>query len=94
MYLRRKNSRFNSKAPGNTEEGSLDSLLDNISHTFSEDRYDLGYIRFESQKVVLISEYPVFLCPYRSSPQNNKEIETRIKRVLEANIIKLSYIVL
>ncbi|GFU14519.1 hypothetical protein NPIL_291091, partial [Nephila pilipes] len=38
-------------------------------------RYDVGRIRLEPQKIVLISELPVSLHPYRTSPQNNKEIE-------------------
>ncbi|GFS82719.1 hypothetical protein NPIL_701091 [Nephila pilipes] len=83
------NSQCNSKAfsSWNTEAGSLGSLLDSFSYIFSEDRYDLGYIRLESQKVVLISEYPASVRLYRSSPQNNIEIETQTKRLFEANII-------
>ncbi|GFS85911.1 retrovirus-related Pol polyprotein from transposon 17.6 [Nephila pilipes] len=68
-----------------------DSLLGNFTHIFSEDSYDVGCIRLEPQKVVLTSELAVSLLPYRTSPQNNIEIETQIKRVLEANIIKPSH---
>ncbi|GFU33880.1 hypothetical protein NPIL_698051 [Nephila pilipes] len=56
-----------------------------------QDRHDVSLIRLEPQKIVLTSELRVSLLPYRTSPQNNKEIETQIKRLLEANIITTSH---
>ncbi|GFS54152.1 hypothetical protein NPIL_373431 [Nephila pilipes] len=77
------NSQCNSKA---FSQWNAEGLLYNLSHVFSKGCYIVGCIRLEPQMVVLTSELPVSLRP----PQNNKEIETPIKRLLKANIIKPS----
>lgn len=77
--------------PQKNGEGELNVLLSRFTHIFSEDKYDIGCIRLQPQKVVLTSELPIALRPYRAPPQDNKEIEEQINKLLEANIIRPSH---
>lgn len=75
----------------NVGEEALNTLLCKFQNIFSEDKYDVGCIRLEPQKVVLTSELPISLRPYRASPQDNNEIEKQVKKLVEVGIIRPSH---
>ncbi|GBN61428.1 hypothetical protein AVEN_20801-1 [Araneus ventricosus] len=43
---------------------------------FLKDKYDVGALRVEPQRIVLNSDLPVSLRPYRTSPVEEKEIKS------------------
>ena len=57
-------------------------------HVFGEDRYDVGTIRIEPQRVRLTSDLPVSLRAYKTSPKQQEEIDNQIRELLKANVIK------
>lgn len=79
------------KIPQIDADPELTKLLDQYGHIFSKDSYDVGEVRLEPVKVELTSELPVSIRPYRCSPADNKEIESQINKLLEANFIKPSH---
>ncbi|GFT32549.1 hypothetical protein NPIL_530791 [Nephila pilipes] len=56
IVLRKKIHNVFQKPIRHKEVENLDNLLDNLSHIFSEELYDMGCIRLEPQMVVLTSE--------------------------------------
>lgn len=74
-----------------TEENlQLEGLLDNFKDIFARNRYDVGKVRWEPQRVILTSELPISLRPYRASPRDNNEIQKQVQELLEAKLIKES----
>ncbi|GFS74888.1 hypothetical protein NPIL_363611 [Nephila pilipes] len=64
------------------KEHFLDQWVNFVSpHDVAEklDNRTMGCIRFEPHKIVLSSELPMTLRPYRTSPQDSKEIETQVE---------------
>ncbi|GFW13751.1 retrovirus-related Pol polyprotein from transposon 17.6 [Trichonephila clavipes] len=79
--------------PRQTSEqwGDLTQLLDKFQTTFSQNKYDVGCINLEPQRIHLISDLPISLRPYRNSQQESKEIQTQIEELLKAGFIRPSH---
>lgn len=74
-----------------TEENlQLEGLLADFKDIFARNRYDVGRVRWEPQRIILTSELPISLRPYRASPRDNAEIQKQIQELLEAKLIKES----
>ncbi|GFV06651.1 retrovirus-related Pol polyprotein from transposon opus [Trichonephila clavipes] len=69
----------------------LTQLLDKFQTIFSQNKYDVGCINLESQRIHLMSDLPISLRPYRNSQQESKEIQTQIEELLKAGFIRPSY---
>ncbi|GFT88044.1 transposon Tf2-6 polyprotein [Trichonephila clavipes] len=76
--------------PKQTSEqwGDLTQLLDKFQTIFSQNKYDVGCISLEPQRIHLISDLPISLRPYRNSQQESKEIQTQIEELLKAGFIR------
>ncbi|GFW25428.1 transposon Tf2-8 polyprotein [Trichonephila clavipes] len=57
---------------------------------FSKDKYDVDHLRVEPQRIILKSDWPVHLRPYRTSPIHEKEIKDQVEKLLQAGLIKES----
>ncbi|GFV57955.1 transposon Tf2-6 polyprotein [Trichonephila clavipes] len=79
--------------PRQTSEqwGDLTQLLDKFQTIFSQNKYDVGCINLEPQRIHLISDLPISLRPYRNSQQESKEIQTQIEELLKAGFIRPSH---
>ncbi|GFW07474.1 retrovirus-related Pol polyprotein from transposon 412 [Trichonephila clavipes] len=64
------------------------STISIISHFVS--KYDVGQLRVEPQRIILKSDLPVPLRPYRTSPIQEKEIKSQAEKLLQAGLIKES----
>lgn len=73
-----------------THDPKLDHLLHQYNKVFSQDKYDIGKINIEPQRIRLTSDLPVSLRPYRASPKDEIEIKTQIDNMLKYGIIKES----
>ncbi|GFU87631.1 integrase catalytic domain-containing protein [Trichonephila clavipes] len=69
----------------------LTQLLDKFQIIFSQNKYDVGCINLEPQRIHLISDLPISLRPYRNSQQESKEIQTQIEELLKAGFIRPSH---
>ncbi|GFU94651.1 integrase catalytic domain-containing protein [Trichonephila clavipes] len=65
--------------------------LDKFQTIFSQNKYDVGCINLEPQRIHLISDLPISLRPYRNSQQESKEIQTQIEELLKAGFIRPSH---
>ncbi|GFT98641.1 retrovirus-related Pol polyprotein from transposon 17.6 [Trichonephila clavipes] len=65
--------------------------LDKFQTIFSQNKYDVGCISLEPQRIHLISDLPISLRPYRNSQQESKEIQTQIEELLKAGFIRPSH---
>ncbi|GFX38259.1 retrovirus-related Pol polyprotein from transposon 412 [Trichonephila clavipes] len=68
----------------------LTQLLDKFQSIFSQNKY-VGCINLEPQRIHLILDFPISLCPYRNSQQESKEIQTQIEELLKAGFIRPSH---
>ncbi|GBO29185.1 hypothetical protein AVEN_124672-1 [Araneus ventricosus] len=48
-------------------------VIKNFDSVFSKDKYDVGALRLEPQRIVLNSDLPISLRPYRTSPFEEKK---------------------
>ncbi|GFV91758.1 retrotransposable element Tf2 protein type 1 [Trichonephila clavipes] len=71
--------------------GDLTQLIDKFQTIFSQNKYDVGCINLEPQRIHLISDLPISLRPYRNSQQESKEIQTQIEELLKAGFIRPSH---
>ncbi|GBO21259.1 Transposon Ty3-G Gag-Pol polyprotein [Araneus ventricosus] len=60
------------------------------AQVFSKDKYDVDALRVEPQRIVLYSDLPVSLRPYRTSPVEEHEIKSQVEKLLQAGLIKES----
>ncbi|GBO21470.1 Transposon Tf2-11 polyprotein [Araneus ventricosus] len=65
-------------------------IIKNFDSVFSKDKYDVGALRVEPQRIVLNSDLPVILRPYRTSPVEEREIKSQVEKLLQAGLIKES----
>ncbi|GBN73259.1 Transposon Ty3-G Gag-Pol polyprotein [Araneus ventricosus] len=65
-------------------------IIKNFDSVFSKDKYDVGALRVEPQRIVLNSALPVSLRPYRTSPVEEHEIKSQVEKLLQAGLIKES----
>ncbi|GBL74845.1 hypothetical protein AVEN_243693-1 [Araneus ventricosus] len=65
-------------------------IIENFDSVFSKDKYDVGALRVEPQRIVLNSDLPVSLRPYRTSPVEEQEIKSQVEKLLQAGLIKES----
>ncbi|GBO01989.1 hypothetical protein AVEN_151873-1 [Araneus ventricosus] len=65
-------------------------IIKSFDSVFSKDKYDVGALREEPQRIVLNSDLPVSLRPYRTSPVEEHEIKSRVEKLLQAGLIKES----
>ncbi|GBM05807.1 hypothetical protein AVEN_2413-1 [Araneus ventricosus] len=65
-------------------------IIKNFDSVFSKDKYDVVTLRVEPQRIVLNSDLPVSLRPYRTSPVEEQEIKNQIEKLLQAGLIKES----
>ncbi|GFU14194.1 retrovirus-related Pol polyprotein from transposon 297 [Trichonephila clavipes] len=68
----------------------LREILSHCDSIFSKDKYDVGQLRVEPQRIILKSDLPVHLRPYRTSPIQEKEIKGQVEKLLQAGLIKES----
>ncbi|GFT37287.1 retrovirus-related Pol polyprotein from transposon 17.6 [Trichonephila clavipes] len=54
------------------------------------DKYDVGQLRIEPQRIILKSDLPVHLRPYCTSSIQEKEIKGQVEKLLQAGLIKES----
>ncbi|GFW74300.1 hypothetical protein TNCV_3438531 [Trichonephila clavipes] len=62
----------------------LTQLLDKFQTIFSQNKYDVGCINLEPQRIHLISDLPISLRPYRNSQQESKEIQNTDRRIVKS----------
>ncbi|GBM99780.1 hypothetical protein AVEN_101029-1 [Araneus ventricosus] len=67
-----------------------DFTLKSFQEVFSKDKYDVGTLRVEPQRIVLNSDLPVSLRPYRTSPVEEQEIKSQVEKFLQAGLIRES----
>lgn len=72
------------------ENYEIKEILEEYDDIFSKNKYDVGKINIEPQRVRLTSDLPVSLRAYKTSPKQQEEIDNQIKDLLKANIIKES----
>ncbi|GFY22663.1 hypothetical protein TNCV_2179241 [Trichonephila clavipes] len=65
----------------------LTQLIEKFQTIFSQNKYDVGCINLEPQRIHLISDLPISLRPYRNSQQESKEIQTQIEELLKAQVL-------
>ncbi|GBM97304.1 Transposon Ty3-G Gag-Pol polyprotein [Araneus ventricosus] len=65
-------------------------IIKNFDSVFSKDKYDVGALRVEPQRIVLNSDLPVSLRPYRTSNVEEHEIKSQVEKLLQAGLIKES----
>ncbi|GBN01217.1 hypothetical protein AVEN_185750-1 [Araneus ventricosus] len=65
-------------------------IIKNFDSVFSKDKNDVGALRVEPQRIVLNSDLPVSLRPYRTSPVEEQEIKSQVDKLLQAGLIKES----
>ncbi|GBN62047.1 hypothetical protein AVEN_48453-1 [Araneus ventricosus] len=65
-------------------------IIKNFDSVFSKDKYDVGTLRVEPQRIVLNSDLPVNLRPYRTSPVEEQEIKSQVEKLLQAGLINHS----
>ncbi|GBN47846.1 hypothetical protein AVEN_261254-1 [Araneus ventricosus] len=63
-------------------------IIKKFDSVFSKDKYDVGAFKVEPQGTVLNSDLPVSLTLYRSSPIEEQEIKSQLKKLLQAGLIK------
>ncbi|GFV42344.1 integrase catalytic domain-containing protein [Trichonephila clavipes] len=68
----------------------LREILSHYDSIFSEDKYNAGELRVEPQRIILISDLPVHLRSYRTTPIQEKEIKGQVEKLLQAGLIKES----
>ncbi|GBO09375.1 Transposon Ty3-G Gag-Pol polyprotein, partial [Araneus ventricosus] len=68
----------------------VNDIIKNSDSVFSKDKYDVGALRVEPQRIVLNSDLPVSLRPYRTSPVEEQEIKSQVEKLLQAGLIKES----
>ncbi|GFT57402.1 transposon Ty3-I Gag-Pol polyprotein [Trichonephila clavipes] len=68
----------------------LREILSHYDSIFSKEKYDVGQLRVEPQRIILKSDLPVHLRPYRTSPIQEKEIKGQVEKLLQAGLIKES----
>ncbi|GBM43181.1 hypothetical protein AVEN_142837-1 [Araneus ventricosus] len=56
-------------------------IIKNFDSVFSNYKYDVGALRVEPQRIMLNSDLPVSLRPYRTSPVEEQEIKSQADRV-------------
>ncbi|GBN47965.1 hypothetical protein AVEN_84123-1 [Araneus ventricosus] len=54
-------------------------IIKNFDSVFSKHKYDVGALRVETQRIVLNSDLPVSLRPYRTSSVEEQEIKVRLR---------------
>ncbi|GBN62389.1 hypothetical protein AVEN_139002-1 [Araneus ventricosus] len=54
-------------------------VIKNFDSVFSKDKFDVGALRLEPQRIVLNSDLPVSLRPYRASPVEEKKKRVRLR---------------
>lgn len=77
------NNSFNS-------EWCFNGLFLRIFNHFSKHKYDVGIIRIELQRILLKSDLPISLRPYRTSPQQKKKVNSQVRTLLESGLVKES----
>ncbi|GBN33385.1 hypothetical protein AVEN_131631-1 [Araneus ventricosus] len=65
-------------------------IIKNFDLVFSKDKNHVGALRVEPQRIVLNSDLPVILRPYRTSPVEEQEIKKQVEKLLQAGLIKES----
>ncbi|GBM26352.1 hypothetical protein AVEN_239352-1 [Araneus ventricosus] len=65
-------------------------IIKNFDSVFSKDKYDVGALRIEPQRIVPNSDLPVSLRPYRTSPVEEQEIKSQVEKLFQAGLIKES----
>ncbi|GFU28618.1 integrase catalytic domain-containing protein [Trichonephila clavipes] len=68
----------------------LREILSHYDSIFSKDKYDVGQLRVEPQRIILKSDLPVQLTPYPTIPIQEKEIKNQVEKLLQAGLIKES----
>ncbi|GBO38115.1 Transposon Ty3-G Gag-Pol polyprotein [Araneus ventricosus] len=65
-------------------------IIKNFDSVFSKEKYDVGALRVEPQRIVLSSDLAVSLRPYCTSPVEEQEIKSQVEKLLQAGLIKES----
>ncbi|GFS78883.1 transposon Tf2-11 polyprotein [Trichonephila clavipes] len=60
----------------------LREILSHYDSIFSKDKYDVDQLRVEPQRIIIKSDLPVHLRPYRTSPFQEKEIKGQVEKLL------------
>ncbi|GFY19110.1 retrovirus-related Pol polyprotein from transposon 412 [Trichonephila clavipes] len=68
----------------------LSEIRSHYDSIFSKDKYDVGQLRVEPQRIILKSDLIVHLRPYRTSTIQEKEIKGQVEKLLQAGLIKES----
>ncbi|GFX95399.1 uncharacterized protein TNCV_3684511 [Trichonephila clavipes] len=68
----------------------LREIFSHYDSLFFKDKYDVGQLRVEPQRIILKSDLSVHLRPYRTSPIQEKEIKGQVEKLLQAGLIKES----
>ncbi|GFY31066.1 transposon Tf2-6 polyprotein [Trichonephila clavipes] len=67
----------------------LREILSHYDSIFSKDKYEVGQLRVEPQRIIVKSDLPVHLRHYRTSPIQEKEIKGQVEKLLQAGLIKV-----
>lgn len=70
------------------QDNPLESILGRYADVFSKDKYDVGKIRVEPQRIRLKSDLPISMRPYRTSIHEEQEINQQVQALLKAGLIQ------
>jgi hypothetical protein len=77
--------------PTSEDWHKLTEILEKHNDIFSQNKYDVGKLKFEPQRIHLTTDLPIALRPYRASHADNVEIKKQIEELLEAGFIRPSH---
>lgn len=73
------------------QQTKMDRLLENFKLVFAKDKCDVGTMKdYETHIELLIDKY-CYKRPYRCSIEDKREIEQKVSKSLEKNLIEESY---
>lgn len=73
------------------QQSEIESLIDKYKPVFAKDKYDIGTVRDYEAHIDLIVDKYCYKRPYRCTPEDRREIEIQISKLLEKNLIEDSY---
>ncbi|CAF4836697.1 unnamed protein product [Pieris macdunnoughi] len=73
------------------QQSEINKLLEKYKSVFAKDKYDIGTVRdYEAHIDLMVDKY-CYKRPYRCTPEDRREIENQILKLLKNNLIEDSY---
>lgn len=73
------------------QQSQINKLIEKYKSVFAKDKYDIGTVRdYEAHIDLMVDKY-CYKRPYRCTPEDRKEIENQISKLLKKNLVEESY---